>query len=158
MPKMAVGLLAVVLAAGLIAAGCGGDDDDDTTAATTTTEAAATGEPLSKAEFIEQGDEICADANKELRELEQQEFGGGAPSEQEASEFGDELADNIQSQIDGLRGLTPPEGDEDEIAQTLDAGQEGVDQLREAETPTQTPGLAEASRMLRDYGFEECGQ
>jgi hypothetical protein len=138
MPKTAVALLATVLAAGLIAAGCGGDDDDDTTAAATATTG---GEPPSKSEFIEQGDEICAEANQELQQ----------------ANTAQEVADNIQGQIDGLRALTPPEGDEEEIAQILDTAEEGVDELSEAERPEQTPGLAEAARMLREYGFKECG-
>jgi hypothetical protein len=160
-----------MVAAGLIAAGCGGDDGEDTTAAGTTATTAETtpatesettagpgGRAPLKAEFIEQGDAICAEANEELRELEQQAFGGGPPNEQELSQFTDTLADNVQGQIDGLRSITPPENDEDEIAAILDLAERGVEKLRGAAAPSQTQELVEASRMLRAYGFEECGQ
>ena len=140
-----------MLAAGLIAAGCG-DDDDETTTATTTTSAGATGatgatgagtgEPLSKDEFISQGDEICAEADKEL----------------DRNTPPDEVADNIQGQIDGLKALTPPEGDEEQITQILDDAQEAVDSIKETGS-FQEGGqqLEQAGQELQDYGFKECG-
>jgi hypothetical protein len=145
-------IAALVLAAGLIAAGCGDDDDDETTAVveTTTTETgatgptgAATGEPLSKQEFISQGDEICDTANEELQQANE-------PSQ---------VADNIQGQIDDLRALTPPEGDEDEITKILDDAQEAVDQIGESDSFQGAGGrqLEQAGQALQDYGFKECG-
>jgi hypothetical protein len=144
-------IAALVLAAGLIAAGCGDDDEETTAVVETTTGAtgatgptgAATGEPLSRQEFISQGDEICATANEELQQA----------SEPSA------VADNIQGQIDELRALTPPEGDEDEIAKILDDAQEAVDQIRESDSFRGAGGrqLEQAGQALQDYGFKECG-
>ena len=145
-------LLALALAAGLIAAGCGDDDDDTatTSAATTTAGAtgatgatgAGTGEPLSKDEFIAQGDEICSKANKELK-------GDNDPTK---------VAENIQGQIDGLRALTPPEEDADQITQILDDAQKAVDTIKETGSFQQSgQQLEQAGQALQDYGFKECG-
>jgi hypothetical protein len=147
-----IAVASVVLAMGLIAAGCG-DDDDETTSATTTTAAgatgatgatgAATGEPLSKDEFIAAGDEICKPANEELR-------GQQSP---------EDVTENIRRQIDGLRSLTPPEGDEEEITQILDDAQAAIDEIQETESFGGGAGkrLNEAGEALQDYGFKECG-
>jgi hypothetical protein len=147
-------LLALVFAAGLIAAGCGDDDDETTTAATTTptttagatgatgATGAGTGEPLSKEEFISEGDKICGTANEELEQ--------NSPPE--------EVADNIQGQIDGLRALTPPEGDEEEITKILDDAQEAVDGVKETGSFQESgQQLEQAGQALQDYGFKECG-
>jgi hypothetical protein len=168
MPKMAVGLLATVLAVGLIAAGCGGDDDEDT-AAMTTTETGATGatgaaggEPLSKSEFIKQADQICRQGDQQIQQAGQ-ELGPGSPSEEELEQFAAEtVVPNIQEQIDGIRQLTPPKGDEEEVNAILDAAQEGIDRL--AADPSllvqgQDAGGAftEANRLAQEYGLEACG-
>lgn len=144
-------LLALALAAGLIAAGCGDDDDDTTTSAATTTAGAtgatgatgaATGEPLSKEEFIAQGDEICSKANDEIK-------GDNDPMK---------VAANIEGQIEGLRALTPPEEDADQITQILDDAQEAVDTIKETGSFQQSgQQLEQAGNALQDYGFKECG-
>jgi hypothetical protein len=168
MPKVSVGLLAAVLAAGLIAAGCGGDDDEDTTAATTT-EAGATGatgaaggEPLSKSEFVEQADRICRQGDQEIQQAAQ-ELGPGRPSDQEVEQFATEtVVPNIQEQIDGIRQLTPPKGDEEEVNAIVDAAQEGVDMLEAdpsllLQGPDAGGAFAEANRLAQQYGLEACG-
>lgn len=144
-------LLALALAAGLIAAGCGDDDDDTTTSSATTTAGAtgatgatgaATGEPLSKEEFIAQGDEICSKANDEIK-------GDNDPMK---------VAANIEGQIEGLRALTPPEEDADQITQILDDAQEAVDTIKETGSFQQSgQQLEQAGNALQDYGFKECG-
>ena len=143
-------LLALALATGLIAAGCGDDDDETTTSPTTTAGAtgatgatgAATGEPLSKEEFIAQGDEICSKANNEIK-------GENNP---------EKVAENIEGQIDGLRALTPPEEDADQITQILDDAQEAVDEIKESGSFQQSgQQLEQAGNALQDYGFKECG-
>ena len=162
MPRTAVTLLAAVLAVGLVAAGCGGDDDEDTTTAATTTETeAAGGEPLSKSGFIEQADQICREGDQEI-DQEAEQLGLGRPSDQELEHFTtDTLVPGIQQQIDDLRALTPPEGDEEQITQFLDSAQKALDRLeqdpslllRESGDP-----FAEVRQLGEEYGFEDCAQ
>jgi hypothetical protein len=159
-------LLALALAAGLIAAGCGDDDDETTTAATTTTETgatgatgAATGEPLSQDEFITQADQICADGDKEIDQQAQETFGQGEPSDQEVEQFASEtVVPNIQRQIDGIGALTPPEGDEDEVSAILDAAQEALDEIEQDPSSLQSGNpFKQANQLAQDYGLTECG-
>jgi len=152
MLRRSTALLALALAAGLIAAGCGDDDDETTTSSATTTAGAtgatgatgaATGEPLSKEEFIAQGDEICSTANDEIK-------GENDPTK---------VAENIEGQIEGLRALTPPEEDADQITQILDDAQEAVDTIKETGSFQQSgQQIEQAGNALQDYGFEECGR
>ena len=61
----------------------------------------------------------------------------------------------------GIRDLTPPEGDEDQITAIVDAADQGIDEI-EADPAALTQGdenpLAEASRLASEYGMKACGQ
>jgi hypothetical protein len=164
----------LVLALALIAAGCGDDDDETTTAATTTPTTTtagatgatgATGEPLSHEEFVAQADAICEAGDEEIDSQAQEFFPeGGSPGTAEEEAFVSEvLVPNIQEQIDGIRALTPPEGDEDEVAAILDAAQDAIDQLEDDPSAITGAGsgpdpFAEANQLARDYGLKVCGQ
>jgi hypothetical protein len=148
----------------LVATGCGGDDDDDTTAATTATTTAAAGEPLSKQEFIAEADTICSQGDREINQAANETFGGGQePSQEEQEQFvTDTVLPNIQGQIDGIRALTPPEGDEDQVTAIVDAAQSGIDEVEQDPSAfTQQGGgsdpFAEANRLAQDYGLTACG-
>ena len=164
-------LLALALATGLVAAGCGDDDDDTATtssAATTTAGATgatgATGEPLSKEEFIVQADAVCKAGDKKIDAAANETFSGGQPSQAEQEQFvTEDVVPNIQEQIDGLRALTPPEGDEDEVSAILDSAQDAIDQI-ESDPSALTEGanaddpFAEANQLAKEYGLQVCGQ
>jgi len=165
--------LALALAAGLIAAGCGDDDDETTTTTTssaTTTAGAtgatgATGEPLSKEEFIAEADAICKAGDREIDSQAQEFFPeGGSPGTAEEEAFVTEvLVPGVQEELDGIGALTPPEGDEDEVAAILDAAQEAIDQLEEDPSALTGAGsgpdpFAEANQLATDYGLKVCGQ
>jgi hypothetical protein len=159
---MVLGMIAVGIA--LVAAGCGGDDDDDT-AATTTTGAtgAAGGAPLSKEQFIAEANAICKQGTKELDQAAGEVFGKGQePSQEEQERFITETAlPNTQAQIDAIRALTPPEGDEEQITAILDEAQQELDEL-EQDPGSLTEGgedpFADVNRMLREYGITTCAE
>jgi hypothetical protein len=164
--KLGVLMLAVVAVA-LVAAGCGGDDDDDggtTTATTGATGAtgAAGGEPLTKEAFITAADGVCRQGDQQINKEARKVFGGGQePSQQDQEQFvTDTVLPNIQSQIDGIRALTPPEGDEDEVNAILDAAQQGIDEgEQDPSSFTQGGGnpFSEANKLAKDYGLTACG-
>lgn len=148
---MLVGLLAV--GAALVASGCGGDDDEDTTTAA-----------LSKSEFVDQADAICAKGDKQINQAGADVFGGGQqPSEQEQEKFvTDTVIPRTQQQVDGIRALPAPEGDEDQISAILDSADAGLKRM-ESDPSLLTEGgganpLAEASNLARNYGLKVCGQ
>jgi hypothetical protein len=160
-------LPALVLAAGLIAAGCG-DDEDDTTAATpssartTAGATGATGEPLSKEEFIAEADAICQAGDDEVDAAGQDFFReGGSPGKAEEKAFILQVVvPNVQKQLDQIAELTPPEGDEDEVQAILESAQQGIDKIEKdpsllgtAENP-----LDEGTKLAAEYGLEVCGQ
>jgi hypothetical protein len=148
----------------VVAVGCGDDDEETTTAATgEETSTAATGEPSTKEEFIAQADQICAEGDQQIDAAAGETFTEGDPTPEEEEQFITEtVLPNIQGQIDSLRALTPPEGDEKEVGEILDAAQAGIDETEEDPTSLTQEGegddaFAEASRLAADYGLEDRG-
>jgi hypothetical protein len=136
-------LLAVAM---LALAGCGGDD-----------EGSGSGEPLTKAEFLEQGNAVCAEGNEAI-EAAGADLNQNSPPEEIEAFASETLVPEIQGQIDGLRDLSPPEGDEDQVEAIIDAAQEANDQLEEDPslvTSNEDP-FNEANDLASEYGLEEC--
>ena len=138
---------ACALATGAIAAGCGNDGGSD---------------PLSKSEYIKQGDEICKQGTQELNQQAKHEFGNQQASKSQVETFAvDVVANNLQGQIDDLRNLSAPEGDQDQVNAIYDAADEGIAQIEDdpsiisgGGTP---PGFKQANQLASAYGFKECG-
>ena len=134
---------AVVFAAFAVA-GCGDDSDDTDT---------ASGEPLSKEEFIAQADEICESGDAEI--------------EQQALQLGTEADENTlvttvivpgtRDQVEQIRELVPPEADEEAINEFLDTFDRGLDELENDPSTLSKPAtIIEARQLATDYGFESC--
>ena len=147
-------LCAAALAIGLIAAGCGDEDDGDGDGG---------GEPLTKQEFIARADQICKQSDQEIEQQARELFGKGRPSTALQEQFATEvLVPEVQSQVDGIRELTPPEGDEETINGILDKADEGIAQI-EADPSIvgsdqgSSPALLEAGREIGQYGAQVCG-
>ncbi len=127
LPAAAAALIAITL----IAVGCGSGDDDGTDDGTTGATAS-----LTKAEFVEQGNEICAEGNEEL-ESGIQEFaeenglsGNDQPTEEQVEELaGDILLPSIAKQVEGLRDLGAPSGEEKEVNAFLDKAESTVEEV-----------------------------
>jgi hypothetical protein len=150
------------LIAALIAIGCGGDDENRSEPATSAgdQDSTTTGPAPTKEEWIERADEICAPGEKEIERTVDELFRGSPPSQQESDRFATEtLVPTVQGEIDEVRELPPPPGDEEEIARILDSAQEGVDQL-EAEGGLIERGggpFIEANLLAQQYGLRICG-
>lgn len=143
--------MAAALLAALVLAGCGGSSDDSSAPA------------LTKAEFVAKGDAICERTDKR----QATEFGVYVEENGEnKSKAGEEdLVTNIglpaiRIEIEELRELGVPAGDEEEIAAILDEAEEAVEEaeedpgkvLREADDP-----FREVEKLAKAYGFKECG-
>jgi hypothetical protein len=155
-------LLLAVLAA-LLVAGCGGGGGDESTETTATVE-----EPqkLSKAELIEQGDDICAETNAAV---------GALSSEVETSSIPEttEKTSNLYiGMVEGLQELGTPEGADSVYSEFMEAGEElakvegevklaaereDTAALGEAASEA-TPALEEFETQAETYGFEECSE
>jgi hypothetical protein len=145
MPRTMMVLVMVGVCAALVAAGCGGDDEEAPT----------------KEEFITQADQICTDGDQQINEEAENVF-EGQPSKAEQQAFiEDTVIPETQAQIDGIRDLTPPEGDEDEITAIVDAADQGIDEIEADPAALTQRGdnpLAEASQLASEYGMKACGQ
>lgn len=162
-----------MLSGALLLAGCGGATD----------EPVSTDAPLvpSKRDYIVQADTICAgreqaieteaqvalgiDAN-DFRVLPSGEIAfkpGRRPSPQRIERFGAEVVvPNLRRQLEELRALTPPRGDEQTVAAIYDTAERGVDRLAAEpslfnERAAVRRELGQARRLARGYGFFECG-
>lgn len=143
-------ILALALAAGLIAGGCG-DDDDESGEATSS---------ITKEEWIAQANEICSTSNAAVEEQAGeffQEFKGNE-AEGERKFQTEVVLPEIEQQVSQVSALPVPEGDEDEVAAIIEAAEQGVEEAKADPSVIEAGGsLDEASRLITEYGATECG-
>lgn len=156
MPRKLIALLGVLL---LAAAGACGDDadrasDDDTS-----------GDQLTKEEFIETGDAICADLRVSVSLVEFPE------SPEEFAEFLKGVRGPVEAARESWELLEPPANGEDVHEATLDALTDRLEALNGAITAAESGDTvtaedlraesdragAEADAEAQAYGFTECG-
>ena len=121
MKRNALLLVAGALAFGLVAVGCGGGDDNNDNGTTTAA--------ITKAEFIAKGNAICEAGNKETEQAGK-ELGQNVNEAQLEDFATNTLVPSVQGQIDDVRALGAPAGEEQQVTAFLDAAQAGVDQLK----------------------------
>jgi hypothetical protein len=141
--------LAATLGLGLVLAACGGSDDSS----------------LTKAEFVKQGNAICKKGAQEINagfeKVAKTIPKNQQPSQAQLEKFAnDTLIPSVQGQIDDIRALDPPSGDEDQVNALLDSAQEALDKVK------QDPSLAvggksdpfkKANQQAKAYGLTVCG-
>ena len=157
MKKPVIVLLAALAALAVVAvAGCGGSSSS--------TESTAS---LSKAEFLKKGNAICKKGNEsinsEFEEFDKEnKLSETAEPPKEAQEEAVEqvLIPAINRQIEEVKALGTPEGDEGELAELISA-EEGVVEEAE-ENPLllfeSTAKQKEANKLATDYGLTVCGE
>lgn len=153
-----IGVGSVLVAAGI--AGCGDSSDDDS------------GSALSKDDYIAQAEEICAGVSEELDSLEADFTEVYDTGDTEgAADVLSEGNDKVNVALEELKGLTPPEEDQELIDGWLELGDEQAvasEVLIEAvaqgdEAAIEEAGAkldeltAEADPIADDYGMAECG-
>ena len=127
--------------------GCGTDDPEQT------------GDAITRAEFIEQANVICEQANDELRQAMVDSFGvGQQPDDETGIRFTREVwIPSLRQQDKDLRALERPEADRQRIEEmlrgiTIAAGKVDADPGLASEGP-----FDEVTRELTDYGIGPCG-
>ena len=159
--RRGVSLAALALGAlVLAAAGCGGDDE----------------ETLTKAQVIEQGGEICAEAERMAEQLPLPEskdpFGEGSSKEDHrlAREYLVGFAEALEFSHDGLQGLAAPEEDRELLDGYLAEIGTAAEQLRAAATAPAVDvdemaneaieRFQRAGEQTKAYGFPKdvCGE
>jgi hypothetical protein len=154
--KGLLALLAGALAVALVIAGCGSSSDSSTTAS------------LSKAEFVKQGNAICKAGNKEIEEgfeefTKENNLSKTKPPSKAIQEEAAEtiLIPAINNQVEEIRALGTPEGDEGEVDEILTDAEEAVEESEE--DPTSLLGaepakFKELNKESREYGLTVCGE
>ena len=152
--KRLIPLLLAVLAIALVAAGCGSSKKSGESGSS----------KITKAEFLRKGNAICAQGNKELDAQGKKLFAGqkSKPTKAQIAEFAKKYAiPSVEKQVNGIRALGAPAGDEDKVKAILDAADEGVAKLKQdpaalAASEGSDP-FAKANKLARDYGLTVCG-
>jgi hypothetical protein len=155
--KPVIVLLAALVALAVVAvAGCGSSSDS--------TESTAS---LSKAEFLKKGNAICEKGNESINS-EFEEFSkennlsetAEPPKEAQEEAVEQVLIPAISRQIEEVKALGTPEGDEGELAELLSAEEGVVEEAEENplllfETTTKQK---EANKLATEYGLTVCGE
>jgi hypothetical protein len=154
-------VLVGALSAGAVVA-CGGDDAEPIVPVTTqTTES----EALSQADFIDEIDDVCAEANVAIANL----------TETSATGTSSQIADEreiVEGELDQIQDLEAPSEDEATLDDFIDSLEQLLENLESQELAAQredTAGLAELEAeestirgellsAADEYGFKDCGQ
>jgi hypothetical protein len=138
--------IAAVLAVALVAAGCGGDSTSSTTSVPA----------LSKGDFVAQANAICVKGNKATDSAGATL--GNSPSQAQMSDVvTSTIVPAIQDQIDAIKALGPPSGDETTVSSMLALAQTDVDKLKGNPALLTDPTLfADFGKVAHPYGLTSC--
>lgn len=155
MSKRLVALFAALVALALIVAGCGsGGGSTESTSS------------LTKAEFVKQGNAICAKGSEEINEgFEEFVKENGlsktkAPSKAVQEEAVETVViPRVSKELESIRALGPPD---EEAEAVLDAAEEALEKGEEDPTAMlkqENAGpFAKANKLAREYGLTKCGE
>jgi hypothetical protein len=149
MKRNAIMLLGLAAVAALVVAGCGGGDDDSTTTSS-----------LAKPAWIAKADAICQQGNQEIEQAANEQFGKQSqqPTDAQVQQFTKEsVVPSVQKQIDQIRDLGAPSGDEDQVNKMLDTVEADIDKAKSATTLAGDP-FADGNALALQYGLKVCGQ
>jgi len=147
MPKLITTL--VGLAAVVALAGCGGDDGGG-----------SGGTDISKAAFISQANQVCAQGSAELATA----MAGADVSSQEGIEKAIEevLVPNIRQQVADIRAIGFPSADAAMLDQVFDDAEALLDQMADDPSaltdPSASDPFEEVNSKLTEYGLGTCGK
>lgn len=147
-------VLVTALVVGVCVAGCGSSNS-------TSTETTAT---VSKAEFVAGGNAVCVKGEKAQEAeinayVKKHGLENKKPSEaQEAELVETVLVPNIQSQIDGVKAIGAPSGEEQQVSSALELSQQTLEKIEA--NPELAFGnkdtFAAAGKQLHALGLKKC--
>jgi len=149
MKHNALWLLGLAAVTALVVAGCGGGGDDSTSTSS-----------LAKPAWIAKADAICQQGNQEIEQAANEQFGkqNQEPTDAQIQQFTNEsVVPSVQRQIDEIRDLGAPSGDEDQVNKILDTVQADIDKAKSATTLPDDP-FADGNALATQYGLKVCGQ
>lgn len=138
----------------------GADAAEGTDGANDAGSSTATAGVPTKAEYITRADEICRKAEEEFARTLNESFEDGSPGQAEPdAALETAFVENLEGQLNDLRALNPPAGDEQTLAAMYDSLAVAVQEIAEDPSSLTEPSAAmkDASRRARAYGLDECG-
>ena len=155
MNKKFLSLAALISVATLFAVGCGGDDGSSSD------EPASTEAAPTRAAYIAEADAICTAGEAEMAAINENLPDDLDPAEARVA-AAEEAIVFLRDRVEQLRALTPPEGDEEEVAAVFAAYDEFIELGEEDPGYTDDGAAEEALATIRtlasDYGFEACAR
>lgn len=158
-----------VLAILFAIAGCGGSDSDSSTSVGVGESSTGGESALSKAAFLKKADAICeASQNRIIKksvvELREALSEGQPKGEVEANLLATLVIPTLETEVEELRALGAPQGDEAKVSAIVDATQEVVDEAN-AKPETFLAGKQyrrghydKAYELASEYGLTACPQ
>jgi hypothetical protein len=137
--KLNAFVVVAVVAVGAFATGCGSSDDNSDS---TTTAAAA----ISKTAFVTQGNQICKQGTAEVDQAGKQ-LGKNVSQAQFDDFVANTVVPNIQKQVDGVKALGAPAGEEAQVNHLISVTQADLDQIK-----------ADPSKIQDDHLFDDSNQ
>jgi hypothetical protein len=145
-----IALIGAVMAFAAIAAGCGSSDS--------TTDSTAS---LTKAEFLKQGNAICAAGNEEINAGFNKFLPKGKqPSKAELDEAMETvLIPSISKQVEEIRALGAPEGEEEAVEDFLAGAEEELEKGEEEPASLATnASFSKTNREGKAIGLTSCAE
>ena len=142
-------ILGVVVTAALvttIAAGCGSSNSSSTTTTA-----------ISKSEFLTKANAICKQGSKTLT-ASQEALGKNSSQAQINAYVTNTAVPNIQSQIDQVRALGAPAGDEAKVSSILALAQADLNKIKSDPSlfVGKTDQFANFAKVAHPYGMTSC--
>ena len=139
--------VAATLMVGL-AVGCGSSNSSSSTASTAA---------LSKPAFLAKANAICKQGSQKQQAA--QSALGKEPSQAQVTTYvSNSFAPNVQAQIDGVRALGAPSGDQATVTNMLDIAQADLDKVKSnpALLTGNTDQFANFAKLAHPYGLTAC--
>jgi hypothetical protein len=138
-----------LLMTALIAAGCGSSSSDSSTAATVTG-------PLTKAAFVAKANAICVKGTTRTEKAGQAL--GNNPTEQEAAvAVPAKFVPAVQAQIDELKALSVPPGEQATVTNMFDLAQGDLNKVKsDPRLAFETKTFADFASVAHAYGLKSC--
>jgi hypothetical protein len=150
-------LIAITVAVAFVAlptiVGCGGDDDDSTNASNDQA-------MIVKADFIQAANTACQERGKEMKAGAQgliAEAESGSPKAAREKLIKTVIAPGFEGEVDDLKALEPPPGDEEEVEEIITAIQELVDRMRSDLAEGRNYPYRKTENIAAAYGLPACG-
>jgi hypothetical protein len=131
----------------LVATGCGGGEDSTTS--------------LTKAQFVKQANALCAKYNKQMAadfsKYAKEHSSGNSSQALAAEAVGKATIPATKEELEALRELPVPSGEEEKVEALLERRQEALEKI-EDEPLFKISGdpFEEFNQPLTDYGLTEC--